>query len=38
MAEDYVGDRSPLTAISTDRPDGSNDLNVYPSPASAVVN
>jgi hypothetical protein len=34
MSEDYVGDRSPLTSISTDRPDGSNDLNVYPAAAA----
>ena len=37
MAEDYVGDEDPLTAIATDRPDGSNDINVYPHAAKAVV-
>ena len=38
MAEDYVGTGNPVAAVSTDRPDGSNDLNVYPQAALAVMN
>ena len=38
LAEDYIGGRkSPITAVRTDRPDGSNDLNVYPEAAVAVT-
>ena len=37
-AEDYIGDRSsPITAIRTERPDGSTDVNVYPDAAVATV-
>jgi hypothetical protein len=38
MAEDYIGDRSnPVVAVRTDRPDGSNDLNVFPGPAVGTI-
>ena len=38
LAEDYIGQRSsPITAVRTDRPDGSNDLNVYPAAAVGTI-
>ena len=35
VSEDYG---TPAVSVSTDRPDGSNDLNVYPQAALAVMN
>jgi len=38
-SEDYIGNRTTtLAAISTERADGSNDLNVYPAAAVAAMN
>lgn len=36
-SEDYVGHNNPVTAVKTERGDGSNDLVVFPRPATGAV-
>lgn len=37
MREDYAGDANPLTAVRTERMDGSNDCVVFPETAAMTV-
>ena len=37
LAEDYTAGRNPVTAVALDRPDGSNDVNVFAQPATGHI-